>query len=68
MAAQTRFAKLVSQIKKRGGVSNPAAVAASIGRKKYGKEGFQKLAVAGRKKAAKKRATAKKGKTTRKGK
>ena len=43
-----RFAALESSIAKRGGVRNPGAVAASIGRKKYGKAKFQKLAAAGR--------------------
>lgn len=43
-----RFKKLVGKLK--GKVKNPAAVAASIGRKKYGKRRFQKLAAKGRKK------------------
>lgn len=33
-----------------GQVKNPAALAAFIGRKKFGKERFQKLSIAGRKK------------------
>jgi hypothetical protein len=33
------------------GARNPAAVAAAIGRKKYGKAKFQKMAAAGRKRA-----------------
>jgi hypothetical protein len=44
------FKKLESKIAHRGGVKNPAAVAASIGRKKYGKQGFAKLSAAGRRK------------------
>lgn len=32
-----------------GGAANPGAVAAAIGRKKYGKAKFQKMAAAGRK-------------------
>ena len=32
-----------------GSIRNPTAVAASIGRAKYGKERFQKLSAAGRK-------------------
>ncbi len=32
-----------------GGAENPEAVAAAVGRKKYGKERFQKMAAAGRK-------------------
>lgn len=43
-----RFAALKQKIAKRGKVRNAAAVAASIGRKKYGKARFQKLAAAGR--------------------
>jgi len=34
---------------KAGGARNPGAVAAAIGRKKYGKAKFQKMAAAGRK-------------------
>jgi hypothetical protein len=41
------FQKLESSIAARGGVRNPAAVAASIGRKKYGKSAFQKAASRG---------------------
>lgn len=43
-----RFAALKASIAKRGGVRNPGAVAAAIGRKKYGKARFQKMAAAGR--------------------
>lgn len=43
-----RFAAVVQRLSKRGGVRNPAAVAASIGRKKYGKERFQQLAAKGK--------------------
>ena len=45
------FAKLKGQLARKPGVKNPAAVAAAIGRKKYGKEKFQKMAAAGKKKA-----------------
>lgn len=41
------FKKLKQQIAARGGVDNPAAVAASIGRKKYGKQAFQEMASRG---------------------
>ena len=44
-----RFRKLKAEIAAKGGVSDPGAVAAAIGRKKYGKSKFQKLAAAGRK-------------------
>jgi hypothetical protein len=43
------FEKLEKEIGKRGDVRDPGAVAASIGRKKYGKAAFQKAAAAGRK-------------------
>jgi len=45
-----RFKALESALAKKGNVSNPAATAAAIGRKKYGKEEFQRMAAAGRKK------------------
>ena len=45
-----RFVALESAIAKKGKVTNPGAVAAAIGRKKYGKAKFQKMAAAGRKK------------------
>ena len=44
-----RFQALKDKLSARGDVSDPAAVAASIGRKKYGKSGFAKMAAAGRK-------------------
>jgi hypothetical protein len=43
--------KAVMAAAKKGGARDPAAVAASIGRKKYGKEKFQAMAAAGKKKA-----------------
>jgi hypothetical protein len=43
-----RFKQLTSQLKRRG-VKDPAALAAWIGRKKYGKKRFQDLAQKGRK-------------------
>ena len=43
------FKKTVSAIKKGGSARDPEAVAAAIGRKKYGKERFQKAAAAGKK-------------------
>lgn len=45
-----RFAKLKASIAAKGKVSNPGAVAATIGRKKYGKVAFQKMVAAGKKK------------------
>jgi hypothetical protein len=43
------FKKTVAAIKKGGSAKDPEAVAAAIGRKKYGKERFQKAAAAGKK-------------------
>lgn len=43
-----RFAALEKKITARGGVTNPAAVAASIGRKKYGAKKMAKWSVLGR--------------------
>jgi len=49
----TRFERLVRKLaaRKHPKVSDPAALAAWIGRKKYGKKRFQKMAAAGRKRA-----------------
>lgn len=49
-----RFAALKAKLAKRGAY-NPAALAAWIGREKYGKERFQKLAAAGKRRASKKK-------------
>ena len=49
-----RFAALAAKAKKSGS-RNPRAVAAAVGRKKYGKARFQAMAAAGRKRAAKKK-------------
>ena len=43
------FKKTVAAVKKGGSAKDPEAVAAAIGRKKYGKEKFQKAAAAGKK-------------------
>lgn len=48
-----RFAALKAKLAKRKGVKNPGALAASIGRKKYGKKRFQALSAAGRKRRKK---------------
>lgn len=42
-----RFKKLVGKLKRKG-VRNPKALAAFIGRKKYGKKRMSKMAAAGR--------------------
>ena len=44
-----RFAAVEKAIAKRGKVRNPAAVAATIGRKKYGAKKMGQMAAAGRK-------------------
>lgn len=43
-----RFKKLKGSLMRQGGVSDPGALAAAIGRKKLGKDKFQKLAAAGK--------------------
>ena len=48
-----RFDKLESKLE--GKVSNPGALAASIGRKKYGKKRMSAMAAAGRRRAANRR-------------
>jgi len=49
-----RFAKLKGKLAHKG-IRNPGAVAAKIGREKYGKKRFAKMAAKGRKRAARKR-------------
>lgn len=44
-----RFAALKGKLAKQKGVTNPGALAAAIGRKKYGAERMGKLAAKGRK-------------------
>lgn len=43
-----RFAALKQKLAKKPGVTDPGALAASIGRKKYGKKGFAKLSAGGK--------------------
>ena len=45
-----RFAKLEGQLANKPGIRNPAAVAASIGRKKYGAKKFADLGAVAREK------------------
>jgi len=47
-----RFEKLTKSIAARGNVKDPAAVAASIGRKKYGTKKMAQLSATARKKKA----------------
>ncbi len=49
LGSGARFKKLSSKLAKRPGVKNPGALAASIGRKKYGPAKFSKLSANGRK-------------------
>jgi hypothetical protein len=45
-----RFKSLKQKLARKKGVSNPGALAAAIGRKKFGKKKFAKLSAKGRKK------------------
>lgn len=45
--AYVGFSKLKEKLSHEKGITNPGALAASIGRKKYGKKAFQKHASAG---------------------
>ena len=45
---ESKFSKLSAKLKKKG-ADDPDALAASIGRKKYGKEKFQEMAAKGKK-------------------
>lgn len=50
LGSGARFAALKGKLASRPGVTNPGALAAFIGRKKYGKKKFAKLSAKGRKK------------------
>ncbi len=41
------FTRLAADLSKKPGIRNPKALAASIGRKKYGEEGMEKKAKSG---------------------
>lgn len=47
-----RFRALTAKLERRGNVDNPRAVAAAIGRRKYGARTMAKLSAAGRKRKA----------------
>ena len=49
LGSGARFAALKAEIAAKGGVRDPGAVAAAIGRKKYGAEKFAQLSAHGRK-------------------
>jgi hypothetical protein len=44
----SKFSRLANKLSHRKGVKNPRALAAYIGRKKYGRKGMAKKAAAGR--------------------
>lgn len=48
MTRRTKFARLQASLARRKGVRNPRALAAWIGRRKYGKAGMARKAAAGR--------------------
>ena len=50
LGSGARFKALKNKLAKQSGVTNPGALAAAIGRKKYGKKKFQSLAKKGKKK------------------
>ena len=52
LGSGARF-KAIEASAKKSGASNPAAVAAAVGMKKYGKEKMASMAAAGRKRAKK---------------
>lgn len=58
-ASGSKFKALEGKLSAKPGVFDPAALAATIGRKKEGKAAFDKKAAAGRRKAAAKRMLAK---------
>lgn len=49
LGSGARFQALKASLAKQKGVTDPAALAAAIGRKKYGKKRFQSLSAKGRK-------------------
>lgn len=48
LGSGARFKALKNKLSEEPGVTNPAALAAAIGRKKYGKAKFQRLATKGK--------------------
>lgn len=52
LGSGSRFAALVRKLEARGDVADPRALAASIGRRKYGSRRFQQLAAAGRRRSS----------------
>jgi len=60
LGSGARFAALKKKLAKRSGVTNPGALAAAIGRKKYGKKKFAALGTKGRKQSSQDYAKSKK--------
>jgi hypothetical protein len=54
LGSGARFKKLKGELAKKKGIRDPGAVAASIGRKKYGAKRMQQMSAAGRKRKKKK--------------
>jgi hypothetical protein len=54
LGSGARSAALERKLSRRRNVRDPGALAASIGRKKYGKKRFQRMAATGRRRAARK--------------
>jgi len=54
LGSGARFAALKKKLGKRKGVTNPGALAAAIGAKKYGRARMTKMAAAGRKRKSRK--------------
>jgi hypothetical protein len=55
LGSGARFRSLKRKLGKRKGVKNPGALAAHIGRKKYGKRKMAKMSAAGRRRKARRR-------------
>jgi len=49
LGSGARFSKLKNMLSKQKGVTDPDTLAASIGRKKYGNEKMQNMAIKGKK-------------------
>ena len=67
LGAGGRFEKLEASLASKPGVTNPGALAASIGRKKYGAEKMAKFSAAGRARAEEKSESASERKAEAKG-
>lgn len=52
LGSGVRFKNLANKIARKGNVENPSAIAAKIGREKYGEKKMNKMAQAGKKRKA----------------